>query len=88
VQLCVDRRTAEVVAPVARHAAVRALELDLTRLEQVMDETTGAVLELELGRRERQVHGAAEDGPQVATGEPPSRSPGRGSCAPQLVSCS
>ena len=73
VQVRLDRRATEVVAPVAGHTPVGALELDFARLQDVTDEPPGTVLELELGRRQRQVHGAAEDGPLVATREPASR---------------
>ena len=73
VQVRLDRRATEVVAPVAGHTPVGALELDFARLQDVADEAPGTVLELELGRRQRQVHGAAEDGPPVATCEPASR---------------
>ena len=51
-----DRGAPDRVAPVARDAAAGPLELDLARLEDVADERAGPRLELELGRRQGQVH--------------------------------
>jgi hypothetical protein len=42
--------------PVARHATTGTFELDLTRLEHVAHKGAGALLKLDLGGREGQVH--------------------------------
>ena len=66
------------VAPVARHAPVGALELELERLEHVADERAGARLELELGRGQGQVHRGQGCRQPVAAVRPQSSRAGRG----------
>ena len=44
------------VAPVARNAPMRSFELELARLEDLVDERPSSVLELALGRRQVEVH--------------------------------
>jgi hypothetical protein len=52
-----DRRPPQLLTPLPRNLAVCALELDLARLQDVLDVAPGTLLELELGRRQGQVHG-------------------------------
>ena len=59
--------------PQSRDTPIGALELDLARLQDITDDTDERGPEDRLGRRQRQVHRAAENGPLVATRDPTSR---------------
>ena len=56
VEARLDGRAPDRITPVPRDLPVRALELELLRLQHVLDEPAGARLQLELGRGQGEVH--------------------------------